>query len=826
MTRHSQRRGTLGTFAGVFTPSILTILGIILFLRTGFVVGNVGLAQTLVIMAIATAVSVLTSISLAAIATNIEVKGGGDYYLISRTLGVEFGGAIGIVLFLAQSVSVAFYAIGFGEVTAEALGLESGVAVQMIALVAVLALFVFVWAGADVATRFQFVVMVFLVVALASFYVGAVGSADSAVLSEGWWPAPGALGFWAIFAIFFPAVTGFTQGVSMSGDLTDPARSLPRGTFTAVGLSTVVYVTVAILLAASVPQRGLVADTGEAMRSVAIVGPLVTFGVIAATLSSALASFLGAPRILQSLAADRVFPTLGFFARGHGTDQNPRRAALLALALAVGTIGLGSLDVIAPVVSMFFLISYGLLNYATYWEARAGSPSFRPTFRFFDKRLSLAGAALCLGAMLAINVVAGVAALLVLVAVYQYLARRRTPERWADAVRSHQFQRAKESIRALSSEAVHARNWRPQLLVFSADPSRRERLLVFASWLEGHSGLTAAIHILEGSGILMRRQRDSEHALIQRQIDELGLEVYVRTVLAVDGMEALPVIVQAFGVGGIEANVALFGWPENPAEERRDRYVCGLRDIARLGVNIVAMSSDEQRWGAMTVRTTRNRRIDVWWSNDDSSRLALLAGYLFTRIGEWSHASIRLLAPARADDAGRTQTELAAMLDKARIPADVVCLVDPDQAAIVRTCADASLVFIPMRIHKGHAIDPVGGDLDGLLQRLPMTAAFLAGEAVDLMAGPESGPPHEVLAAEEAVEEAEGRLESLQRHLDGIDLEIEALSLVEAPDHSDLDAELDHLDRQRETVLRRILKARARVETARTELAGLLDDRP
>ena len=246
-------------------------------------------------------------------------------------------------------------------------------------------------AGADVATRFQVVIMGVLVVALASFYVGAIASFDSSTLSRSWTSPAGAIGFWAIFAIFFPAVTGFTQGVSMSGELADPGRSLPRGTFAAVGLSTIVYVSVMVLVAASVPLLLLIDDTGEAMREVAVVGALVGLGVIAATLSSAMASLLGGPRILQSLASDRVFPALGIFAKGFGPANNPRAATVVSLVIALATISLGSLNVIAPIVSMFFLISYGLLNYATYYEARAASPSFRPRFRWFDKRLSLAG---------------------------------------------------------------------------------------------------------------------------------------------------------------------------------------------------------------------------------------------------------------------------------------------------------------------------------------------------------------------------------------------------------------------------------------------------
>ena len=237
----SDSSGTLGTFAGVFTPSILTILGIILFLRLGYVVGNAGLGLSLLILLLANGISVLTSVSLSAIATNIRVKGGGDYYLISRTLGHEFGGAIGIVVFLAQSVSIAFYCLGFGEALAPLFSANSNILPQIIAAAAVSFLFIFAWLGADWATRFQYVVMAVLVAAIISFFIGGFLSWDSARLVQNWSSPPTGLGFWVLFAIFFPAVTGFTQGVSMSGDLQDPGKSLPRGTFMAVGVSIIVY---------------------------------------------------------------------------------------------------------------------------------------------------------------------------------------------------------------------------------------------------------------------------------------------------------------------------------------------------------------------------------------------------------------------------------------------------------------------------------------------------------------------------------------------------------------------------------------------------------
>jgi amino acid transporter len=366
----------LGTFAGVFTPSVLTILGIILFLRLGFVVGEAGLGRALVIIALANAISILTSLSLSAIATNLRVKGGGDYYVISRTLGPEFGGALGLVLFLAQSVSIAFYCIGFGEALAAIVPAAWTLSPRLAAAAAVSALFVLAWLGADWATRFQFVVMALLIAALASFYTGAFSQWNPQQVVLDWSAPAGAQPFWVVFAIFFPAVTGFTQGVSMSGDLKDPGRSIPLGTFLAVGISIVVYFSVAILFAGVLPEAVLRGDT-SAMQRVARFGVLVDAGVVAATLSSAMASFLGGPRILQSLAADRIFSYLNLFAKGAGPTNNPRRAVFFSAGIAYATVALGNLNLIAPVVSMFFLISYGLLNYATFFESSAHGPAGR-----------------------------------------------------------------------------------------------------------------------------------------------------------------------------------------------------------------------------------------------------------------------------------------------------------------------------------------------------------------------------------------------------------------------------------------------------------------
>ena len=813
----------LGTFAGVFTPSILTILGIILFLRLGFVVGNAGLSGAILIITIATTVSVLTSMSLAAISTNIEVKAGGDYYLISRTLGLEFGGAIGIVLFVAQSVSVAFYAIGFAESASAVLGLEQPWAVQGIALVAVGVIFFFAWAGADVATRFQFVIMVVLLGALASFYFGAVPGFDATVAGERFSAPAQAAGFWVVFGIFFPAVTGFTQGVSMSGDLRNPTRSLPRGTFMAVAVSTVVYLTAAILLAGTAEQGDLVSDTGQAMEMAALVGPLVILGVVAATLSSAMASFLGAPRILQSLASDRIFPMLAPLAKGHGPSANPRRAVLVASVIAVATIGLGNLNAIAPVVSMFFLISYGLLNYATFYESRAKSPSFRPRFRFFNQWASLAGALACLGAMLAINPIAAVVAVAVLFGIYRYLETRAVPERWADSSQAHHFQRAKESIAALTAEIDHPRNWRPQIITFSANPERRARLLRFAKWLEGESGLTSTFRIVQGEGVQARRELAAEDEQLRGQISELGLEVYGRAVLAADALESVPVIVQSFGLGRVRANTVVMGWPETTDPDRYQAYVHSLRDLSRLGVNVVALAGDAKRWRALEAIPDKERRIDVLWTDDDTGRLAVLTAYLCTRTDFWEQGSIRVLATCNdSTESEATDNTVRQILEKARIEADVETLVSPDQESIVAISHDAALVMLGLRIRGGEMLDYAGRNLDDVVNRLPVTAALMAGTPVHLTTQPDTGIGRELAEAEEAAEDARRRVSILEKHL--ADAEKVVADLESIPGYSpDRKAQLEVAERRLDQVMRRTLSARARVESAEHRVNDLVE---
>ncbi len=756
----------LGTFAGVFTPSILTILGIILFLRLGFVVGNAGLGRALAVILLANLISVLTSLSLSAIATNFKVRGGGDYYLISRTLGPEFGGAIGIVLFLAQSVSVAFYAIGFAEgVTA----LVDWLPPRAVAGAALLPLFALSWMGSDWATRFQYAIMLVLFLAISAFVVGAVQVFDPAVLAANWSPS-GDLTFWAIFALFFPAVTGFTQGVSMSGELRDPARSLPTGTFAAVALSIFIYIAGAVLFAGALPGAELVADYG-AMGRVALVPGLISVGIFAATLSSALASFLGAPRILQALASDRLFRFLKPFSKGEGASDNPRRAVLLSFAIAAVTVVVGDLNVVAPVVSMFFLISYGLLNYATYYEASAASPSFRPRFRWYRPRASLLGCLVCGGTMLAIDPMASAIAIAVLLVIHQYLARAGGPDRWADGSRSALFQRVRSSLHGMGGITEHDRDWRPVVLAFSDDPARRERIVRFASWIEGGSGLTTAVRFVQGEGVIVRTESLRSEELLAIEIRERELEAFVRVVTTSDLEVALPVLLQASGLGPIRPNIALFNWfdREETAEDApaMRSYGSYLRTVLRNGCNAVVLAARSEAFEGLTVEGGGPRRIDVWWRGGASSKLALLLAYLASRREPWSDATLRVLAECSPGSSeAETLVALRAELDDARIAAEVVIVGDASWTTMRAASNETSLAFVTFRIGDQGLCDADGEALPTSLDGLPPMALVLAARDIDLEAQPDEGAQADVARVLDAHEDTDERAHKLRAEAD------------------------------------------------------------
>lgn len=729
----SKTRTRFGMFAGVFTPSVLTILGIILFLRTGYVVGLVGTAQAFAIILMAYVISILTSLSLAVIATQMQIKGGGFYYIISRTLGIEFGVALGVTLFLSISIGIAFYAAGLGEIVAQIAGVgEDSVWSRWIAASVIAVLFIFAWVGADWATKLQYVVMACVAASLVAFFAGAYVRFDTALFTQNWSSSDSSTEqFWFAFALFFPAITGFTQGLNMSGDLTNPKRAIPLGTFLAVGASLVIYVAVALLLGGLADQATLL-DNYFVMADVAAIGWLISAGVIAATTSSGMASMLGAPRVLQALAQDRVFDILRPFGKGHGADENPRQAVILTAAIALGAVTLGDLNFLAPIITMFFLASYGLLNYATYFVSTAGSPSFRPTFKYFHKFGSLAGALACVGAMLAINPLASFLAGFTIFAIYQYVKHSAVEPQWADSKRAYRFQLVRDLLFEIDGMKEHARDWRPLILVFVKDDETRDHLVSFASCINADSGITSVIHILEG-----KRPADEDRqpflAQIRESIKGTGSRAFPLIVGAPDFELGVHMLLQSYGIGPLKPNTILVNWV-NSAAWHKALYSAGVR----FGYNMILWAGDKAAMAACADPESGHKRIDIWWHGNETSRLALLMGYLMTRTEAWDQAELRVLAHSHNKKPQRTNADLAAYLDEVHIDATVEMLEKITLETITEVSSRSTLVFFPIQVTDGKPENVFKIDLDEFVVRVPNTAFLIAASDFNLDPNPDS----------------------------------------------------------------------------------------
>ena len=617
----------LGTFGGVYTPSILTILGVIMYLRFGWVVGNAGLIGTLIIVTLSTAITFLTSLSVCAIATDRVVRVGGAYYMISRSLGLETGGAVGISLYFAQALSVALYTIGFAESVVRTFPHLSQLYVALIitVLVGILAL-----TSADIAIKAQYFIMAAIALSLLSFIFGhPLPNATPQVFIP---PPENAAPFWSVFAVFFPAVTGIMAGVNMSGDLKDPIRSLPTGTLAAVGTGYLIYMILPIFLAMRADTASLV-NNPLVMQDIALWGPAILLGVWGATLSSAIGSILGAPRVLQALARDGVLPRwLSFLGSGHGRGDEPRNGTILTLAIAVAAVCVNKLDLIAPVLSMFFLTTYLVLNVAAAIEGFLQSPSFRPTFKV-NWSLSLLGAIGCLGVMFLINAMATIVAAMIVLIIYFWLQQREIRAAWGDVRRGLWMALISKGIFQVDHED-DPKNWRPHLLVLSGAPQKRWPLIELADGFSHNRGLMTVSSVLPSGSRNLAQQVKLEKT-IREYLDKRGVQSLVRIVTASDPFEGGLRLIEAYGLGPLVPNTIVLGDSGEPS--RREQYCQMITNIHKSKRNIVIFRANPQSSFGL------RRRLDVWWGGkQENGSLMLLLAYLLRTDINWRNAKIHL----------------------------------------------------------------------------------------------------------------------------------------------------------------------------------------
>ena len=705
----SEARATkegLGTFLGVFTPTILTILGVIMYLRMGWVVGNAGWLQALTIILIANVITFISALSVSSVATNMRVGAGGAYYIISRSLGLELGGAIGLPLFLSQAISVTLYCYGLAE--AITLFWPSAPVMPLAGLFVVL---VSALAGRStvLALKMQLPIMIAVFISIIALLSGADWGNPNGTPPLGEFPDTS---YWVVFAVFFPAVTGILAGVSMSGDLKNPAKSLPAGTIAGVLVGAAVYVAVPIALAVSASPGELIDDKLIWTR-VATGGSWVVFpGLLGAILSSAIGSILGAPRTLQALASDGLVHSALAELDEKG---EPRKALQASAAIALMAVFLGDLNAVAAVVTMFFLTTYGMLNLVCGLEELVGDPSFRPRFRVHWS-LPIGAALACMAVMLLINPLASIAAVAAEVGVWFYLSRTSLQATWGDMRSGVLMSMARWALLAKRDREEHQRNWRPQLLVFSYDIEHKLAMIKLAAGLSLRRGVITVARILEGDLDEIEVDLEAEVAKSQEFLSDNGVQAFCEVNVAASVEAGLVVVAQANGIAGLHSNTIVLGWPT--AAERKARALRVLRKLDHVGKCVVFAR-------LLPHKLPEQRSVVVWWAGKrNNGDLMLLLAHILVQNPSWRNTELTLKSVVRNSDEAEDQLKsLRRLCHDIRIEATAEVIVagpEDDLAEIMHTHSKAAtLVFLGLRVPEKGEEDAYAERIEVLLEGMP-----------------------------------------------------------------------------------------------------------
>ncbi len=611
-----------GTFGGVFTPSILTILGVIMYMRLPMIIGESGLYATIGIIIVAHIISITTGLSVSSIATDKKVQAGGTYYMISRSLGLPIGGTLGLALFVGLSFSVSLYLIGFAESFLGFWGYESSIEnIRIAGSIILLAVTILTLISTSLALKIQYFIMAAIGLSLLSIFFGK----HEYTPAQPFLSNPGAtIPIMVLFGIFFPAVTGFEAGVSMSGDLKDPKKSIPFGSISAIVIGLIVYIGLVFFFSYTVDHKALANDP-KILLHIARIPQLVIAGIWGATLSSALGSILGAPRILQATATDRI--THRFFAKGTGKTNEPRNALLLTFVIAEAGILIGELNVIARIVSIFFITTYGFLNLSCAFE-RLTSADFRPSFKT-PAWISILGSAACMIVMIQLDLVAMLGATVLLGAVYLLIKRKELALQSGDAWSSIWASLVKSGLKKLGAGTLQNRNWRPNIIMFSGKSTRRPYLTSLGNDISGKLGMLTGFQLEESKSDMLPRKLE---------INEKGKEksgFFMNYHACRDIYTGMDEIIRLYGFNGIEPNTILMGWSSD--KKNKKDFTNLIKRLEKNNFNSIFLKYDDKKGMG------HNKTIDIWWSGWGSN-LSFATNLIrhLTSSPNWTDPKIRL----------------------------------------------------------------------------------------------------------------------------------------------------------------------------------------
>ncbi|RIA09699.1 amino acid transporter [Flavobacteriaceae bacterium MAR_2010_72] len=694
MARSSRKPHKFGTFLGVYTPSILTILGLIMYLRFGWVVGNVGFLKTTLIVLMASSITFITGLSASAIATNIKVGVGGEYYMISRSLGLEPGGAIGIPLYLCRTLSVTFYCYGLSEAILvlwpESRGILPPNALQGLTIFFIVLVTALSGKSAKLVLKAQIPIMIVVGASILALIIGILSQELHApVIEASYQSAPE--GFWYVFAVFFPAVTGFTAGIGLSGDLKNPQKSIPRGTLGAVLTGAIIYLIIPLLLAITGaltleqmadPEAGVTIWT-----RLAVFGPWIVYPAVwGAVLSSAFGSILGGPRILQALSMDGLAPK---FLSKLSISGQPTIATWISGTIAIAAVFLGGLNTIAQYVSVLFLTLYVAVNVSAAVEQLIKEPSYRPTIHV-PWYISLLGAIAAMVVMWLINPWAFLFALGLEAVIFMYLISKKLEQQWGDASTGIWMHLSRYALLRLNTKKVHVRNWRPIIILFIRNLKEHMHLVKFTEMLGQNSGLLTISKLvtLEDTPELVRRNEIAFE--MQKDLATEGLQALTEVNVVSDLKLGMYQVAASHGVAGIKTNTVVFGW--SGTHEGKVQELQIINDLSKTGKNIVM---------AHITKAFNNRmkkRIDIWWrGKDKNADLMLLLSYMIRLNRKWNKAVVNIFSVVETEEERRAmQVHIKTSIIEARIDAEIHVLLKEDHEILellLQKSSKADLVF-------------------------------------------------------------------------------------------------------------------------------------
>uniref|UniRef100_A0A8C4PI70 Solute carrier family 12 member 3 n=1 Tax=Equus asinus asinus TaxID=83772 RepID=A0A8C4PI70_EQUAS len=575
---------------------------------------------TWIIILLSVTVTSITGLSISAISTNGKVKSGGTYFLISRSLGPELGGSIGLIFAFANAVGVAMHTVGFAE-TVRDLIQEHGAPIvdpindiRIIGVVTVTVLLGISLAGMEWESKAQVLFFLVIMVSFANYLVGTLIPPSEDKASKGFFSYRGDIfvqnlvpdwrgvdgSFFGMFSIFFPSATGILAGANISGDLRDPAVAIPKGTLMAIFWTTVSYLAISATIGSCVVRdasgdlndtmtpgsgacEGLACGYGwnfthcsqqhscryglinyyQSMSMVSGFAPLITAGIFGATLSSALACLVSAAKVFQCLCMDQLYPLIGFFGKGYGKNNEPVRGYLLAYAIAVAFIIIAELNTIAPIISNFFLCSYALINFSCFHASITNSPGWRPSFRYYSKWAALFGAVISVVIMFLLTWWAALIAIGVVLFLLLYVIYKKPEVNWGSSVQAGSYNLALSSSVGLNDVEDHIKNYRPQCLVLTGPPNFRPALVDFVGTFTRNLSLMICGHVLVGP----RKQRMPELRLIAnghtKWLNKRKIKAFYSEVIAEDLRSGVQILMQAAGLGRMKPNILVVGFKKN-----------------------------------------------------------------------------------------------------------------------------------------------------------------------------------------------------------------------------------------------------------------------